>query len=74
MSRAELEIVEWVFGLGFRFWPLSRVDMARLWGIRKQGLRDFMAWKEHLIRCRPGKIENWVRGPWSEHKREMCDV
>ena len=61
----EFDLVVGVFGQQFRFYPLTRVDIARLDSFRRQGLEEFRAWKKHLMRCRRGKITNWVRGPWS---------
>ena len=61
----EFDLVMDVFGQQFRFYPLTRVDIARLDSFRRQGLEEFRAWKKHLMRCRRGKITNWVRGPWS---------
>jgi len=60
----QLDLLLAVFGEQFRFYPLTRVDMARLDTFRRQGVAEFTAWKKHLMRCRRGKITNWVRGPW----------
>jgi len=71
----ELDLVDDVFGEQFRFYPLTRSDIARIDSYRRRAAAETAAQQEHKRRCRRGKITNWVRGPWvkAEKKRELAE-
>ena len=70
----QLDLVLAVFGEQFRFYPLTRSDIARIDSYRRWAAAETAAQQEHRQRCRRGKITNWVRGPWLEREREVADA